>query len=134
MFRSTSHRLRALMLAAGLLLSCVPAGADSVDPDLRRLIREAQRPKVNYGPSRVGWNGPEVPKTPPVNATYESLRPDSPAALRQELKQVLLPQWQVLLALAILIAGLRLLGSARPEEQLPSNVVPFPAAPRQEAA
>ncbi len=105
-----------------------------MDPDLNRLIREAQRPKVNYGPARVGWNGPEIPVTPPVNATYESLRLDSPAALRQELKQVLVPQWQVLLAFAILIAGLRLLAASRPAEQLPANVVPFPVTPRQEAA
>jgi hypothetical protein len=131
---SNTGLLRALLLMAGLLLSCVTARADSVDPDLKRLIREAQKPKVDLGPSRVGWNGPEIPVAPPVNPTYESLRLDSPAALRQELKQVLVPQWQVLLAFVILIAGLRLLLASRPAEQLPANVVPFPVAPRQEAA
>lgn len=125
------------MLFLVLLGGATSLRAESFDPDMKRLIREAHKPKVNYGPARVGWNGPEVPATPVVNATYESLRVDSPAALRQELRSVLVPQWQVLLAFLVMIAGLRMLRDSRSdvdEEIVPTNVVPFPTAlPQNEA-
>ena len=127
------HRLWRSLPLFFLLLGCTALRADSFDPDLKRLMREAQRPKVDYGPARVGWNGPEVPATPPVNATYESLRMDSPAAIRQELKTVLLPQWHILAALGVMIVGLRLLRNPRDGEEMPGNVIAFPAAPRNEA-
>ena len=133
--------LRTLSLAALVVsgILAIPAAAESIDPDLQRLLREAQKPKVHYGPSRVGWNGPEIPMAgAPVNPVYESLRLDSPSAIRQELKQVLLPDWQVLLALVGLIFGLRMLRTTQESAQgePAPNVVPFPARPipRQEAA
>ena len=121
------------------LLPCIPAGADSVEPDLRRLIREAEKPKVYYGPARVGWNGPEKPLAGAAsNPVYESLRLDSPAAIRRELKAVLIPDWQMLLAFTALILGLRMLRSSQSaaSREAAPNVVPFPAQalPREKAA
>jgi hypothetical protein len=121
------------------LLPCVPAGADSVEPDLRRLIREAEKPKVHYGPARVGWNGPEKPLPgQATNPVFESLRLDSPAAIRRELKAVLIPDWQMLLAFTALILGLRMLRSSQSaaKTEATPNVVPFPAPalPHEKAA
>jgi hypothetical protein len=121
------------------LLPWVPAAGDSVEPDLRRLIREAEKPKVHYGPARVGWNGPEKPlAAQATNPVYESLRLDSPAAIRRELKAVLIPDWQMLLAFTALILGLRMLRSSQSAARTESapNVVPFPAQPlpREKAA
>ena len=122
-----------------VLTACMPAAAESVDPDLRKLIREAEKPKVQYGPARVGWNEPEKPVAGLVaNPVYESLRMDSPAAIRRELRSVLVPDWQILLALGALIIGLRTFRSSQPtaRAEAVSNVVPFPprALPREEAA
>lgn len=128
-----------ILLLLGLALPWVAATAESVDPDLSRLLRETQQPKVHYGPARVGWNGPEVPMAHErVNPVYESLRLDSPAAIRQELKQILLPDWQILLALTALVLGLRMLRASQltARAEATPSVVPFPAprVPRQEAA
>lgn len=115
----------------------LPLAADSIDPDLKRLIREAEKPRVHYGPARVGWNGPEKSLAAAANPAYESLRIDSPAAVRRELKAVLIPDWQIVLAVITLIFGLRLLRSQQTALQgVSPRVVPFPARalPREEAA
>lgn len=114
---------------------CLPAVAESVDPDLPRLIREAQKPRVHYGPARVGWYDPVKPTVGAANATFESLRWDSPQAIRTELKSTLLPPWQILVAFAVLILGLRRLRAIREDARPVAEVVPFPLPrPRQEAA
>jgi hypothetical protein len=107
------------------------ASAGSIDPDLKRLIREAEKPKVHYGPARVGWNAPAttVADARVANPVYESLRRDSPAAIRAELKAVLIPDWQVWLAMAALIFGIRRLRSSVgviPAERVPATVIAFP--------
>ncbi|HUS18491.1 MAG TPA: hypothetical protein VMZ25_02475 [Terriglobales bacterium] len=128
---------KTLALLAFLLLG-IGVRADSVEPDLRRAIREAQRPRIHYGPARVGWNGQEKIVAPAVNPVYESLRVDSPAAIRRQLKAVVLPHWQVAMAFLALILGLRMMRSLRQaaHSEPASNVVPFPARsiPREEAA
>jgi hypothetical protein len=122
------------------LLSGTWCFGESVDPDLNRLLREAQKPKVHYGPARVGWNGPETPSAQrTLNATYESLRWDSPAAIRRELRGIVVPQWQIVLALLTMILGLRLARNNRPTlaSDAPGGEVlsfPSPSLPRQEAA
>lgn len=131
--------LKTLSLLACLLTGGI-ASAGSVDPDLSRLIREAEKPKVHYGPARVGWNGPETLADARLkNPVYESLRVDSPAAIRTELKAVLIPDWQIFLAFAALIFGLRLFRSSPadvPRRSMPANVLPFPsrALPEQQEA
>lgn len=128
-----------MLLLTGLLAGA-SAQADSVEPDLKRLIREAEKPRVHYGPARVGWNGPDATELARLNnPVYESLRLDSPAAVRRELKAVLAPDWQIVLAFTALIFGLRLLRSSRmasPTESAPAEVIPFPtrAVSGQEAA
>lgn len=123
------------------LLTCLAASADSIDPDLKRLIREAEKPKVHYGPARVGWNAPatSLADARAANPVYESLRLDSPAAIRAELKAALIPDWQVWLAVAALIFGIRLLRSspgAAPAKPAPATVIAFPppALPSQQEA
>lgn len=132
------RRLKTFVLLA-FLLACAAAHAESVDPDLHRLLREAQQPKIQYGPARVGWNGAELPQAGKVwNPVYESLRVDSPAAIRREIKAVLLPPWQLLVAFVGLILGLRLIRSSQQTAvaEAAPNVVPFPSRPlpREEAA
>jgi hypothetical protein len=130
------------LVACFLLVLGIGARAESIEPDLRRAIRDAQKPKVYYGPARVGWNASEKATAgPAANPIYESLRLDSPTAVRKQLKSILLPDWQVILAFMALIFGIRMLrniqrpaGSSAPEA--PANVIPFPShpLPREEAA
>ena len=128
--------LKTLLLLAGLLPGGI-ASAGSIDPDLSKLVREAEKPKVLYGPARVGWNETRTLTDARVaNPVYESLRLDSPAAIRAELKSLLIPDWQVLLAFAALIFGLRMLRAPAGEKE-PANIIPFPTRPlpeQQEAA
>jgi hypothetical protein len=132
-----------LLKAISFLLLLLPmlGRAESVDPDLKKLIRQAEQPKMQYGPARVGWNGPDkLEASAAANPVYESLRADSPAAIRAELKSILIPDWHVLLALLALIFGIRMMRSslspAETETEKVSNVVPFPrpSLPHEEAA
>src|ERR1041384_328126 len=131
-------RVRWTILALVVALNGV-AAAGSIDPDLNRIVREARKPRMHYGPARVGWNGPEISSVQhTVNPVYESLRMDSPEAVRRELKAAVVPDWPALLVFATLIIVLRMLRSSRDassNEESPT-VVPFPAppVPRQEAA
>lgn len=128
-------RWKLTILPILLLTLGVPAGAESIDPDLPRLIREAQRPAVHYGPARAGWNDPVAPAAANANATFESLRWDTPQAIRAELKSVVVPPWQALAACAALIFGLRRFRAVREDVRPAVEVLPFPLPrPRQEAA
>lgn len=128
-------RLKLSILPILLVLTWAPAFAESVDPDLPRLIREAQKPRVQYGPARVGWDEPARQAATSANATFESLRWDSPQAIRTELKSVLLPPWQVVVTFAALIFALRRLRPVREDMRPASEVLPFPLPrPHQEAA
>lgn len=125
------------------LLVCLLMGsaayAGPVEPDLHRLMRDAEKPQVHYGPARVGWN--HAAKAGPAqvsNPFYESLRVDSPAAIRAELKALLKPDWQIWVAFAIMILGLRRMRAATDSvgERTPATVISFPSPslPRQQEA
>lgn len=138
---------KSLLFGLGLLLSPLTQSgwADPVEPNLQKLIREAEKPRMQYPPARAGWNGPESTVAQRVpNPVYESLRGSSPADLRTELVAALKPDWSIVLAFVTLIFGLRMLRSnlehsAEGEVILPGKIhtMPapvLPAIPNEEAA
>jgi hypothetical protein len=91
------------------ILVSVSALATPIKPELKELLREAQRPQFQYMPARAGWNGPEVkPRSATLNPTYEKLKyAQSPEAVRKQVLSVILPDARALSALLFLIFTLR---------------------------
>jgi hypothetical protein len=102
-------------VVAGVFLGAMAlqSYADSIEPDLKKILREAEKPKQPFVPARVGWNGPEVSNSQhSPNPIYERLRPATPDAVRAELLAVLIPDWRIFAAFAVSILGIRLLKSS----------------------
>jgi hypothetical protein len=101
--------VRKLGLVFLTLIFSSAAFGTPIHPDLKELLREAQRPRFQYMPARAGWNGPEAKtRAAALNPTYEKLRyADSKQAIRQQLRSLVLPDGRALAALFFLILALR---------------------------
>lgn len=108
--------------------------ADPVEPNLEKLVREAEKPRMQYPPARAGWNGPESTAAQRMpNPIYDSLRGSSAAALRTELLAALKPDWNIVLAFVVLIVGLRMLRNHAEFPQQPVVAVAGNTHPRTHA-
>ena len=99
-------------------------------PDIKALLDQAKQPRPHYVPARAGWNGPEEKAADAVpNPTYDQMRREAtPAELKQQLIAAAVPDWRVVLALMVMILGLRaFMRPRRTARQF--NVIGFPAAP-----
>ena len=108
----------------------LPAFGTPIHPDIKKLIKEAQQPPVQYQPARAGWNGPE--STPPneINPAYESiLAMDSPAGVRNQMLDLATPYWPTWLAFGLIILLLRLLRADQKNRRQVGVPIPFPARP-----
>ncbi len=123
-------------------LFSVAAFATPIRPELKQLLREAQRSQFEYMPARAGWNGPEAkPKSASLNPTYEKLKyADSPQALRHQIRSLIVPDPRALGALAFLIVALRFMKMR--QQHAPEStevrgqvvVMPRPQDPAEQAA
>jgi hypothetical protein len=99
-------------------------------PDIKVLLKEAQRPAPHFVPARAGWNGPEEKSaviTP--NPTYEALRKErSPAELREQFLSLAVPDWRILLGIATLITMMRMMADGRHRRRPLADVLSFPSA------
>ena len=97
-------------------------------PDIKVLLDQAKQPPPHYVPARAGWDGPEEKATDAVpNPTYDQLRREAtPAELKQQLMAAAIPDWRIVLALIVMILGLRTVISPRRKKR-PFNVIGFPA-------
>jgi hypothetical protein len=106
-------------------------------PDIKVLLKEAQRPHERFVPARAGWNGPEEKSasvTP--NLTYEAMLAEpTPAEMRQQFFALALPDWRVLAGIVILIATMRVSKQTKQRRPMaPVIAFPKPAAALEDAA
>jgi hypothetical protein len=118
-------------VALALLLLVGQASAFPMKPDIKLLLKQAQRPRTQYVPARAGWNGPEDKSAlASPNPTYEELRREpTPAEMRAELLAAAIPDWRILLAIAGLILVLRVSVRSTGKTRL-APVFAFPPAAR----
>jgi hypothetical protein len=107
------------------------AWAFPMKPDIKLLLDQAKQPRQHYVPARAGWNGPEEKASDAApNATYDQLRREAtPAELKQQLIAAAIPDWRIVLALMVMILGLRTMMRPRGEKRPLLNVIGFPVAP-----
>jgi hypothetical protein len=111
-------RVLVVMLVAAGLLTFVGATAyaSPIRPDIKKLLAQPPAPTPQYVPARAGWNGPEISTahTAP-NPTYESLSPATAAReLRASLMATMVPDYRVLVLLALVILLLRRMRKHQP--------------------
>jgi hypothetical protein len=106
-----------IAIAAGLLTFVgATAHASPIRPDIRKLLAQPTTPTPQYIPARAGWNGPEIStaRTAP-NPTYESLSPATAAReVRASLTATMVPDYRVLVLLALVILLLRRMRKQQP--------------------
>ena len=80
-------------------------------PDVKALLKNATRSRIDYPVARAGWNGPEDKMAnDSSNPLYDQLRKQaSVAELAHQLAQVAIPDWRIFLLFAGIIALTRML-------------------------
>jgi hypothetical protein len=125
-----------LLLSCGVLLG-TPAISLPVEPDVKKILEEADKPPIHYPIARVGW-APSVSSAIPKNLTYERMRyPWTPEGLRAQLISYSIPDWKVWALFGLLIFTLRYYRYTKPLEEQRKKVLRFPAkspVPTKEAA
>jgi hypothetical protein len=115
------------LMTAGffVLLSVIKAEATPINPDIRKVLARPSQPANEFVPARAGWNGPEMPKTAPVNVTYEQLGPAGTSRrLHEALLGAFVPDYRALTGVALIILLLRRMSkSGKPKEY--SRVTPL---------
>jgi hypothetical protein len=117
-------KISALALAAvtvfGLLLGS--AQALPIEPDVKKLLDEAQQPPPAFIPSRVGWNGPETAVKGSERERWEAavgpvVVAEQQRRFRNTLREVFVPEPQAVVAIIAVIFLLRRLRSLREQQQ-----------------
>ena len=120
-------RLALLTLLVGI---AIPATwALPVKPDLKRMIEEQDKPKVQYPVARAGWDGPEDRGSIAFNPTYEQMRYRYTAAGRRaQLVAAITPDWRVWGMFGFLVLALRYYHRHKPHAAAPrpAGVIAFP--------
>jgi len=98
------------------------AQALPVEPDVKKLVEEAQRPAPAFIPSRVGWNGPEMTAKGSERDRWEAaigpvLVAEQQRRFRNTLREVFFPEPQAIGAIVAIIFLLRRLRSLREQQQ-----------------
>jgi len=112
-----------------LLLLAASAQATPLQPNVRQLLQQAEKPAVPYIPARAGWDGPEMTLPSAANsaatvpAGYHLAdvldRAASARAMRHMLLAIAIPDPRALAGFGLLILLLRKLRQSRETPQQP---------------
>src|SRR5437016_10467376 len=108
--RARSLWTRVFAPTAFVALLAMAAHATPMQPDVRRMIEEQQRPQPQFALARAGWNGPEVRRAEPATIS-PALAQFNPAlaarANRAALAAAAVPDVRALVMLSACILLLR---------------------------
>ena len=98
------------------------AQALPIEPDVKKLVDEAQQPPPAFIPSRVGWNGPEKAANVSARERWEAaigpvLAAEQERRFRNTLRDVFIPEPRAVAAIVAIIFLLRRLRSLREQQQ-----------------
>ena len=109
-----------MMLVIGL--GALDLQALPIEPDVKKLVEEAQQPPPLFIPSRVGWNGPEKAANASARERWEAaigpvLAAEQERRLRNTLRDIFIPEPRAIAAIVAIIFLLRRLRSLREQQQ-----------------
>jgi hypothetical protein len=105
------RRLPGLIFSTVMLAAMAgPLSATPIRPDIRKLVADPAENHIQFAPARAGWNGPEM-DTASIksgNPAIEQLSPAASArAVRTSLVATAIPDWRLVLPIAVIIVMLR---------------------------
>jgi len=115
------------MAVAVCCAASLPVAATPIRPDLKKLLSDPPTQRQQFAPARAGWSGPEAipPSEQPPNPSMERFSPQaSRRAVREQLRELLTPDWRAIGGIALVILLLRMLRArATKEEQTASQTL-----------
>ena len=117
-----SARAFAALTITALFVLLGNANALPIQPDVKKLVEEAQQPPPVFIPSRVGWNGQEKAANVSARERWEAaigpvLAAEQERRLRNTLRDVFIPEPRAVAAIVAIIFLLRRLRTLREQQQ-----------------
>jgi hypothetical protein len=102
-------RLLALFALWAAIFWVRPASATPIKPDLKKLLQEGERQRMEFGPARAGWDADAHRLSQPeTNVELEMLGPEATArGARASLIAAATPDWRAVILLFVVILLLR---------------------------
>ena len=92
---------------AAFLAASIGLSASPIEPTAKQLVKELERPPMQFVPARVGWNQSQ-PQAPDFNLTFEQYGPQATArAVRASILAALTPDPVAIAALLFCAFALR---------------------------
>ena len=117
-----SGRALVALIVVALVMLLGDAQALPIEPNVKKLVDEAQQPTPAFIPSRVGWNGPAKAANVSARERWEAaigpvLAAEQERRFRNTLRDVFIPEPRAVAAIVAIIFLLRKLRSLREQQQ-----------------